>query len=67
MATDVLLGLLKAAAAGRPEGDLRLVVMSATLDTQKLTAYFQGSQAAYIAVRGPFARMLRLREGGCCG
>ncbi|KAL6782327.1 hypothetical protein ACKKBG_A06370 [Auxenochlorella protothecoides x Auxenochlorella symbiontica] len=51
VATDVLLGLLKAASAGRPEGDLRLVVMSATLDTQKLTAYFQGSQAAYIAGR----------------
>jgi len=38
LATDILMGLLKGVATRRP--DLRLIVMSATLDAQKFQRYF---------------------------
>lgn len=34
----------------RRKGDLRLVVMSATLDAAKFVTYFAGSKAAYLQV-----------------
>lgn len=41
LATDILLGLLKAICAARP--DLKVIVMSATLDAQKFQDYFDGA------------------------
>lgn len=37
-------------AQARRKGDLRLVVMSATLDAAKFVTYFAGSRAAYLEV-----------------
>lgn len=48
LATDVLFGLLKKVAQRRP--DLKLVVMSATLDAEKMQGYF--SNAPMISVPG---------------
>eukprot|EP00798_Chlamydomonas_sp_ICE-L_P016225 gene16226-22390_t len=48
--TDVLLGLLKNVQQLRGI-DFRLIVMSATLDTEKYMAYFPGAQAAYVQGR----------------
>eukprot|EP00033_Pygsuia_biforma_P001838 GCRY01002056.1.p1 GENE.GCRY01002056.1~~GCRY01002056.1.p1 ORF type:complete len:732 (-),score=138.63 GCRY01002056.1:144-2339(-) len=48
LATDILFGLLKEVCAKRP--DLKLVVMSATLDAQKFQDYFDG--APLISVPG---------------
>lgn len=39
--TDILFGLIKEILAKRP--DLKLIVMSATLDAEKFQAYFQGA------------------------
>src|SRR5882757_3966366 len=44
LATDILMGLLKGVAKLRP--DLRLIIMSATLDAQKFQKYFSISQDA---------------------
>lgn len=41
MATDVLFGLLKEVLKNRP--DLKLVVMSATLEADKFQGYFNGA------------------------
>ncbi|CAM9421792.1 unnamed protein product [Chrysoparadoxa australica] len=41
LATDVLMGLLKTILVKRP--DLKVVVMSATLDAEKFQAYFEGA------------------------
>jgi ATP-dependent RNA helicase DDX35 len=48
LATDTLLGLLKKVQKRRP--DLRLIVSSATLDVDKLRAFFDAS-----TLRGPAA------------
>ena len=48
MATDVLMGLLKGVVERRP--DLKIIVMSATLDAQKFTKYFNG--APFLPVPG---------------
>ncbi|QSS58591.1 pre-mRNA-splicing factor ATP-dependent RNA helicase PRP43 [Histoplasma capsulatum] len=48
MATDVLMGLLKEVGQRRP--DLKLIIMSATLDAQKFQRYF--GDAPLLAVRG---------------
>ena len=48
MATDVLMGLLKDVVARRP--DLKLIIMSATLDAQKFQRYF--NDAPLLAVPG---------------
>ncbi|KAK9838275.1 hypothetical protein WJX81_001973 [Elliptochloris bilobata] len=50
MQTDILFGLIKGVQARR-KGDLRLVVMSATLDAAKFVTYFAGSKAAYLQGR----------------
>lgn len=49
LATDILMGLLKEIVKRRP--DLKLVIMSATLDAEKFQAYFAG--APLIKVRSP--------------
>lgn len=41
LATDILMGLLKEIVKRRP--DLKLVIMSATLDAEKFQSYFTGS------------------------
>jgi pre-mRNA-splicing factor ATP-dependent RNA helicase DHX15/PRP43 len=48
LATDILMGLLKEVAARRP--DLKIVIMSATLDAQKFQKYF--NDAPLLAVPG---------------
>lgn len=48
MATDILMGLLKEVAGRRP--DLKIVIMSATLDARKFTKYF--NDAPFLAVPG---------------
>lgn len=48
LATDILMGLLKEMAARRPE--LKLIIMSATLDAQKFQRYF--NDAPLLAVPG---------------
>ncbi|KAI9045226.1 DEAH-box ATP-dependent RNA helicase PRP43 [Aspergillus affinis] len=48
MATDVLMGLLKEVVARRP--DLKIIIMSATLDAQKFQRYF--NDAPLLAVPG---------------
>lgn len=48
LATDILMGLLKGVAARRP--DLRIIIMSATLDAQKFQTYF--NNAPLLAVPG---------------
>jgi len=48
MATDVLMGLLKEVVVRRP--DLKIIIMSATLDAQKFQRYF--SNAPLLAVPG---------------
>ncbi|KAJ5152392.1 Pre-mRNA-splicing factor ATP-dependent RNA helicase PRP43 [Penicillium capsulatum] len=48
MATDVLMGLLKEVVARRP--DLKIIIMSATLDAQKFQRYFM--DAPLLAVPG---------------
>lgn len=48
LATDVLLGLIKEVARQRP--DLKIVVMSATLDAEKFQAYFDN--APLLAIPG---------------
>ena len=52
LATDVLMGLLKEVAVRRP--DLKIIIMSATLDAQKFQTYFTvgGKQAPLLAVPG---------------
>ena len=53
LATDILMGLLKGVAKRRP--DLRLIIMSATLDAQKFQRYFsinKDSQAPLFKVPG---------------
>ena len=52
LATDVLMGLLKEVAVRRP--DLKIIIMSATLDAQKFQTYFTvgGEQAPLQAVPG---------------
>jgi pre-mRNA-splicing factor ATP-dependent RNA helicase DHX15/PRP43 len=44
LATDILMGLLKKIAQGRP--DLKVIVMSATLDARKFQRYFSLDKAA---------------------
>lgn len=41
VATDILMGLLKEILKKRP--DLKVVVMSATLDSEKFSNYFEGA------------------------
>lgn len=48
LATDILMGLLKEVALRRP--DLKIIIMSATLDAQKFQKYFNG--APLLAVPG---------------
>lgn len=48
LATDILMGLLKGVAEQRP--DLKIIIMSATLDAQKFQAYF--NNAPLLAVPG---------------
>lgn len=48
LATDILMGLLKEVALRRP--DLKIIIMSATLDAQKFQKYF--NQAPLLAVPG---------------
>lgn len=48
LATDILMGLLKQVALRRP--DLKIIIMSATLDAQKFQAYFD--DAPLLAVPG---------------
>ncbi|KAK3236452.1 hypothetical protein CYMTET_53420 [Cymbomonas tetramitiformis] len=48
--TDVLIGLLKGIHKSRQE-DLRIIIMSATLDFGKFQAFFQGAKAVYIQGR----------------
>ncbi|MCJ1463447.1 DEAH-box ATP-dependent RNA helicase prp43 [Pseudocyphellaria aurata] len=48
LATDILMGLLKQVALRRP--DLKIIIMSATLDAQKFQTYFNG--APLLAVPG---------------
>lgn len=48
LATDILMGLLKGVAARRP--DLKIIIMSATLDAQKFQIYF--NNAPLLAVPG---------------
>jgi ATP-dependent RNA helicase DHX8/PRP22 len=48
--TDVLLGLVKAAAKKR-NGDLKVIVTSATLDTDKFLKYFEADEALKIPGR----------------
>ncbi|RPA85052.1 P-loop containing nucleoside triphosphate hydrolase protein [Ascobolus immersus RN42] len=48
LATDILMGLLKEVAKRRP--DLKIIIMSATLDAQKFQKYFMG--APLLAVPG---------------
>ncbi|KAI9672040.1 MAG: DEAH-box ATP-dependent RNA helicase prp43 [Trizodia sp. TS-e1964] len=48
MATDILMGLLKEVAVRRP--DLKIIIMSATLDAQKFQRYFR--DAPLLAVPG---------------
>ena len=50
IATDVLLGLLKAAREKR-KGSFRIIIMSATLDVQGYQRFFPGAQAVYIKGR----------------
>jgi len=52
LATDILMGLLKEVAVRRP--DLKIVIMSATLDAQKFQKYFsiEGANAPLLAVPG---------------
>ncbi|KDD73418.1 hypothetical protein H632_c2196p0, partial [Helicosporidium sp. ATCC 50920] len=49
LATDLLFGVCKAALARR--SDLRLVVMSATLDAERFLSFFPDSRAAYVPGR----------------
>jgi pre-mRNA-splicing factor ATP-dependent RNA helicase DHX15/PRP43 len=49
MATDILLGLLKECMVRRP--DLKIIVMSATLDAEKFQAHFD-DKAPLIQVPG---------------
>jgi pre-mRNA-splicing factor ATP-dependent RNA helicase DHX15/PRP43 len=53
LATDVLMGLLKEVALRRP--DLKIVIMSATLDAQKFQKYF--NDAPLLAVPGRMHRV----------
>lgn len=48
LATDILMGLLKGVAARRP--DMKIIIMSATLDAQKFQTYF--NNAPLLAVPG---------------
>ena len=52
LATDILMGLLKEVALRRP--DLKIIIMSATLDAQKFQSYFgiSGDPAPLLAVPG---------------
>ena len=52
LATDILMGLLKEVALRRP--DLKIIIMSATLDAQKFQSYFSlyEQQAPLLAVPG---------------
>jgi pre-mRNA-splicing factor ATP-dependent RNA helicase DHX15/PRP43 len=53
LATDILMGLLKKIAQGRP--DLKVIIMSATLDAKKFQRYFsmtKGSEAPLFKVPG---------------
>ena len=54
LATDILMGLMKEVALRRP--DLKLIIMSATLDAQKFQRYFKdpksGKDAPLLAVPG---------------
>merc|ERR1711939_123315 len=47
LATDILMGLLKEVAKRRP--DLKIVVMSATLDAEKFQSYFGDSESGVVA------------------
>ena len=59
LATDILFGLIKEVATQRP--DLKLIVMSATLDAGKFQAYFD--QAPLMKVAASPAALLLLLEG----
>ena len=50
VATDVLLGLLKAARSKR-KGSFRIIIMSATLDVKGYQRFFPGAQAVYVKGR----------------
>lgn len=50
LATDILMGLLKEILLKRPNGDLKIVIMSATLEAKKFQEYFQN--APLISVPG---------------
>jgi pre-mRNA-splicing factor ATP-dependent RNA helicase DHX15/PRP43 len=60
LATDILMGLLKEVAKKRP--DLKIIVMSATLDALKFQKYFgiNGSSAPLLKVPG---RTFPVRHG----
>jgi pre-mRNA-splicing factor ATP-dependent RNA helicase DHX15/PRP43 len=47
--TDILMGLLKEILVNRP--DLKLVVMSATLDSEKFRSYFEGAPLVHVPGR----------------
>jgi pre-mRNA-splicing factor ATP-dependent RNA helicase DHX15/PRP43 len=47
LATDILMGLLKEVARRRP--DLKIIVMSATLDAEKFQRYFGNSETGAVA------------------
>ena len=49
VATDILMGLMKKVALKRP--DLKIVVMSATLDAQKFQKYFEGAPLLMVSGR----------------
>lgn len=49
VATDILMGLMKQVAAKRP--DLKIVIMSATLDAQKFQHYFYGAPLLTVSGR----------------
>jgi pre-mRNA-splicing factor ATP-dependent RNA helicase DHX15/PRP43 len=60
LATDILMGLLKTIIKRR--ADLKIIIMSATLDAEKFQAYFTGSPLMKVRVHPRTSTMFHLRR-----
>ncbi|KXJ91461.1 P-loop containing nucleoside triphosphate hydrolase protein [Microdochium bolleyi] len=59
--TDILLAILKQIVTAKVRPDLKIIIMSATLDTGKFQAYFGGASALHISARSFPVEVMHLK------